>query len=757
MRTVRFPVLLWKDLDGLVTAALVCEEEPIVAAAADADEALRQLKDYLNREHAKGWGPEGDLIEARLETFGVPVRPEYKVRAEDKVHERIHVCAEAVSLRVPCVLARETAGDRVCAAPTVGVMFHYPEAENAKRLLTQYVQDHLKHLTPRELSRFLSPPKVWLDDIPIRVPEQAESAPYDPECATLRLIAENVGDATFRRRWSRAHGREPEVADLARRIGEERANVLIVGEPGCGKTAILVDAVRKVLRADEEDEEKALLRKKAFWFTSAARIVAGMKYLGMWQERCEEVISELSEVDGVLCVDRLLELVRLGGKEAGDGIAAFLLPFLHRKELRLVAEATPSELDACRRLLPGLTDPFQVLRIPPMPRERAIEVLSRVSESLVRDRGVEADPAVPRQAHRLYERFAPYEAFPGAAATFLRDVFASAKREHVARVTEQLVIDRFVRRTGLPELFLRDDVPLSTEDVHGAFRAQVIGQDEACRAATSLVTTFKAGLNDPARPIGVLLFCGPTGVGKTELAKAIGRFFFGHGEGADRLVRRDMSEYALPGAAERLLGLGGGELGELVKRVRQQPFTLVLLDEVEKADPEVFDVLLGVFDEGRITDRWGRRTTFRSTVIVMTSNLGAEGRAAMGFGDAPPPSYDAEARKFFRPEFYNRLDGVVTFRPLDEASIRAITEKELRDIASREGLTKAGLRLEWTDDVVAFLASRGFDRRYGARPLQRALERLVVGPLSRHLVARTGLRGRSLRLRVASDQGLVVE
>jgi ATP-dependent Clp protease ATP-binding subunit ClpC len=243
----------------------------------------------------------------------------------------------------------------------------------------------------------------------------------------------------------------------------------------------------------------------------------------------------------------------------------------------------------------------------------------------------------------------------------------------------------------------------------------------------------------------VLLFAGPTGVGKTELARALSQYLFGHGEQADRMVRLDMSEYAGPGAAERLVGdPAAGGPSDLVKRIRQQPFTVVLLDEIEKAAPEVFDVLLGVFDEGRLTDRFGRLSTFRSAVIVMTSNLGAGAGAGEPFGlvrpgsAAPGGAYESEVMRFFRPEFFNRIDAVVTFGALDEATVHAITEKELTDLGRREGLTRAGLTLAWDAAVVRHLAAAGFDRRYGARPLQRAIETRVVTPLARHLVANPG-------------------
>ena len=200
-----------------------------------------------------------------------------------------------------------------------------------------------------------------------------------------------------------------------------------------------------------------------------------------------------------------------------------------------------------------------------------------------------------------------------------------------------------------------------------------------------------------------------------------------------------MSEYAGHDAVERLIGPPHGEPSELIRKVRQQPFTVLLFDEVEKASPDVFDVLLGVFDEGRLTDRFGRVTNFRSALIVMTSNLGADRQATFGFDAQARPRYRDEAMAFFRPEFFNRLDAVVTFHPLGAETIRAITRKELAAIAAREGLSRAGVSVRWTERLVDHLAAVGFDARYGARPLQRTIEREVVAPLAKWLLERPHL------------------
>ena len=784
MPAYRFPILVCEDHDGRFTACLVEDPGEAPAVGATYAESVRRLKDYLEWVHRKEpWRARPEFLEPSVVWIKVEVRPEYRA-ADDGRKFPVH---ESLPLRVPCVRGRDENGLLLCAMPTLGIRFDFYEEKAFRGLVTHYVQGQLEGKTPRELHRYLPPRAVTADDVIVHVPRGLREREPAPTYPTLDAVAEPLGSRALRGRLSRPWERDAEVSRLVQTLVRERASVLLVGESGVGKSAVLAEAVRKVERegsaaagkrptsaaldqlltdiiggkpeaADDAGKDAFVgddaLRARMpggrhrFWLTSAARLIAGMQYLGQWQERVEALIAELSQFGGVLCVDAVLDLVRAGGRGPGDSLGAFLVPYLQRGELRLVGEATPAELDALRRLLPGFADLFHVHVLPPFTRSQAVAALQRVADSLRQNLHVETERGVTDLVYRLFARFLPYQSFPGQATAFLTRVFDEALREKSTSVTRAQVIRAFVKQTGVPEHLLRDDVLIDHADVLAHFRSRVIGQDNACRAAADLVTTFKAGLNDPNRPVGVMLFAGPTGVGKTELARAISQYLFGHGDETDRLLRLDMSEYAGPSAAERLLGdpHGSGGPSDLVKRIRRQPFTVVLLDEIEKAAPEVFDVLLGVFDEGRLTDAFGRLSTFRSAVIIMTSNLGA--RAGEPFGltrNAPADAYEAEVTRFFRPEFFNRIDAVVTFDALTESTIHAITEKELVELNKREGLTRAGLTLAWDDAVVRHLAAVGFDRRYGARPLQRTIESLVVTPLARLLVERPTLRHATIR------------
>ena len=753
----RFPVLIWEDYTGRFSARLIDDEEdpttPLAGFGKTAREALAQLKEYLvwSFEH-EPWRTAPDFLDPQLVEFRVEVRPEYTLKG------RVYPCDESFPLRVACVHGRQQSGMLVCALPMLGLQFYYYEANALRGLVTTFAQEFLKNSTPQQLRRNLNPKSVRLDELAVRGGKSFASSYTSPVIRNLELVATPLGSDEMRRSFSRAFGRERLVSELVQLLQRDRANVLLVGESGVGKTSILVDAVRIVerdLRATDNDQTPPSQKLHRFWASSAARLIAGMKYLGQWEERCEQVIEELARIDGVIAFEDLLELLHTGGSAATNSIASFFQPFVERSEMRIVSETTPAGLDACRRLLPGFVDTFRVLRVPDFTQAEALSALNAYCTNIERNSPVRMKGDTRNLIYRLFRRFLPYEAFPGKTVNFTATLYERTKSDRATEITRDRVLGAFVKATGLPELFLRDEVSLEERDVQAFFEHEVIGQTEACCAATSAVLTFKAGLNDPARPISVLLFTGPTGVGKTELSRSLARFLFGAAEDSERFVRLDMSEYSLPGSAERLIAGPSGEPSEFINQMRRQPFAVVLFDEIEKADEGVFDLLLSVFDEGRLTDRFGRTTYFQSAVIIMTSNLGAIAAETPGFGSGEIGSstYHRAAQTFFRPEFYNRIDSVLSFSALNKENVRRIAIKELNALNSREGMLKRSVRLVYTDRVVDHVARIGFDSRLGARPLQRVIEKEIVTPLALYLNDNPQLRRTELTVDLDGVKG----
>jgi ATP-dependent Clp protease ATP-binding subunit ClpC len=746
MAAYRFPVLLWQDAAGQFGGCAVEDPASAVAAGPTRSSVLDQLKDYFTWSYKKEpWRGPPEYDAATLTQYKVQVRPEYVDKG------RIYP-SDPVGLLVACVHGQLESGLMYGTLPLLGVTFSYHAGDKLRDTVSYYVQQSMKGRTLEELMRFLPPVRMELDEIIVHVPRAARAAVEAPEVKTLDAVADPISSRRYRSGLSRPWERDAEVERVTTLLAKEKTSAILLGPAGSGKSAVLVAAARKaqlLAGAPDEGQEERPSPLPRIWMTSAARLIAGMRYLGQWQERCDALVAELTLIGGVLCIERLLDLVLAGSDEPSAGVGAYLVPFLQRGELRLVAEATAEELDTCRRLLPSLVDACQVLTVPALSREQSIAALQKVADLHAKNARIILEDSTVPLAFRLFHRFQPYLPMPGPAANFLIELVDQAAVRKAGKVDADAVFQAFVQRSGLPDWLLHDELPLQREDVLADLRKGIIGQEPAIAAAADVILTFKAGVNDPHRPLAVLLFAGPTGVGKTELARAISRYLFGHGGDANRMVRLDMSEYSGPGAATRFLGPPGGEPSALIQRIRQQPFSVVLLDEIEKASPEIFDLLLGLFDEGRLTDRYGRLTTFRSSVLIMTSNLGAAAGEPFGLTRASGRSYESEILSFFRPEFFNRIDAVVAFQPLGAETMRRIAIKELGDIAARQGLVQRGIRFSWTDSVVQYLLDVGFDRRYGARPLQRAIETAIVTPLAKEIAA-AGRRHASVRADVGA-------
>ena len=531
---------------------------------------------------------------------------------------------------------------------------------------------------------------------------------------------------------------------------KQRDSVLLVGASGVGKTAVLRELVRQ--------REKFGFKDVPFWTTSGARLVAGQTGFGMWQERCQKLVAEAKKQNAIVHLGNLVELLEVGKSVSNaQGIASFFRPKIARGELQTVVECTPEQLAVIEKRDANLLGAFQQIRIEEPDRKTGLKILQFVAKEFAQiktenDRKNE-DEAI-KTLDSVHRRYATYSAFPGRPVRFLRNLFTRLEVDEP--LTSEKVLRTFSDETGLPLFLLSDEEKLNLEKTEKWFEQRVLGQSEAIKLIVDLIATVKAKLTKPRKPIASLLFIGATGVGKTELTKALAEFFFSNRE---RLARFDMSEFSTPFAVARLIGGTGEKEGQLTAKMREQPFSVILFDEFEKAHPQFFDLLLQVLGEGRLTDANGRVADFTNSIIVMTSNLGAEtfGRGKSGFltnakeKRAAGQHFNAAVREFLRPEIFNRLDRIVPFAPLDEKTALKITELEIEKLKKREGLRFRQIRLEIEKDVVRFLAHKGYDPRYGARPLRRAIERELAAPLAAELNDRSADEKLSVKINLESQ------
>ncbi|MBI4748060.1 MAG: AAA family ATPase [Acidobacteria bacterium] len=546
----------------------------------------------------------------------------------------------------------------------------------------------------------------------------------DPEKkkSVLEQVATNLNSGFL----SVAYEVDELVESLAAALtGRVQRSVLLVGASGTGKTAIFHELVRT--------RNKYNLGHTPFWATSGSRLVAGMTGFGMWQERCLDVWREATHTKALLHLGNLVELMEVGKSVSNEqGIASFFRSYLARGDMLVVAECTPEQITVIEREDPHLLQVFHRIDISEPSLEVGQKILRRVASDLVPGREVVLDDLGIETLDRLHRRYATYSAYPGRPLRFLKNLIQDAVEGSTLTTTE--VTQTFSRETGLPLFLLDESIPLDLESVHSWFSQQVIGQPQAVDLVVDLLAAIKAGVTRPNRPLSSFLFVGPTGVGKTEMAKALAEFLF---RDRTRMTRFDMSEFATPAGILRLIGGLGLAEGLLTAKVREQPFSVILFDEVEKAHPMFFDLLLQVIGEGRLTDASGRLADFRNAVVIMTSNLGAESyrRNTIGFGDDRQPEavvrhFVEAVRSYLRPEMFNRIDRIVPFGPLSPETIVAVARREIDLMQRREGIKFRNLHLDVSPEVPDFLAARGYDVVYGARPLKRCLERELLVPLS---------------------------
>jgi ATP-dependent Clp protease ATP-binding subunit ClpC len=530
-------------------------------------------------------------------------------------------------------------------------------------------------------------------------------------------------------------GREERVARVAEALGNApRDPVVLIGEHGVGKTALLRAALDR------------LPARPLVFEASASEVNAGMTFVGELQGRVREIAEHLRDTNAVWVLPRMEEALYAGQhNRSPQGLLDALMPYLENGDVVVAAEVSPSAWQLLVKSRPRIASLFTAVRVPVLGGAAAQAVCA---DALRRSGvGVHASGDVLAEAAELAEQFLPSVAPPGALLTLVGAAAAEAGEAGRTEVDSADVLRVLSRTSRLPLAMLDPDAPLDTDAVRGFLSERVIGQPEAVDCLVERVALVKAGLTDPTRPLGVFLFVGPTGTGKTEIAKTLAEYMFGS---ASRLIRLDMSEFQTADSLERLLSDAGSDqyAAPLISSVRADPFAVVLLDEFEKAASPIWDVFLQVFDDGRLTDLQGATVDFRRCVFILTSNVGsaiARG-SAVGFdrrAEQPfsPERIERVVAQSFRPEFLNRIDRVVVFRPFAREQMRALLEKELRQVEDRRGLRGRPWAIEYDESALTLLVDRGFSPELGARPLKRAVERYLLAPLAQVIVEHTAPTG----------------
>ena len=601
----------------------------------------------------------------------------------------------------------------------------------------------------------------------------------------------------------------------------QKNNPLLIGEPGVGKTAVAEGLAQLIVSNQVPD----ILRGKRLLTLDVSALVAGSKYRGEFEDRLKKCIKEVKDAgDIILFIDEMHTLIGAGSAEGSIDAAAILKPPLSRGEIQVIGATTIDEYrkhlekDSAleRRFQPitvGEPNEEQALRIMEGLRDRyeahhqvhftdeALQAAVTLSDRYIQDRFL-PDKAIdvmdeagarmrirnmtlPDELREMDDKLRQIRSDKDKAiaeqdferAAKLRDQESAVKDERAAaekkwaedsqksvhQVTAQDIADVVSMTTGVPVSNLTEAETEKLLRMEGVLHERVIGQEEAVTALSKAIRRSRAGLKDPKRPAGSFIFLGPSGVGKTELSKALAEFLF---SSEDALISFDMSEYMEKHSVSRLVGsppgyVGFDEGGQLTKAVRQRPYSVVLFDEIEKAHPDVFNILLQILEEGRLTDAQGRTVDFRNTVIIMTSNIGAreisapttlgfspEGKA--GLSDKEIKSrVMGEVKKLFRPEFLNRIDEIIVFKSLTQEQIVEIAKLMVADL--RERLIAQNMTINLTDDAYKLIAKEGTDAAYGARPLRRAIQRLLEDPLSEELLEGKWTSGSVIQANVSED------
>ena len=623
-------------------------------------------------------------------------------------------------------------------------------------------------------------------------------------------------------------GRAEEIERVIQILNRrQKNNPCLIGEPGVGKTAIAEGLAQRIVAGDVPFK----LRDKEVYLLDLTALVAGTQFRGQFEQRMKGLIDEVKKLGNIiLMIDEIHNIVGAGDAEGSMNAANILKPALSRGEIQVIGATTFNEYRKSIEKDSALERRFQPVTVGEPSQEATLEILKGLREKYeqhhklhITDEALKA--AVELSTRYINDRFLPDKAIDlmDEAASRVRmeteeispelksleeKITALAKDKEAAIAKqdyetaaqlrdiekdyrEQVEIERDKRRknnqqhrpvtaediaavvagwTGIPVTRLTEDESQRLLNMEKTLHERVVGQDEAVRAVARAIRRGRVGLKDPKRPIGSFLFLGPTGVGKTELCKTLAESMFGD---ENAMIRIDMSEYMERHTVSRLIGsppgyVGHDEGGQLTEKVRRKPYSVVLFDEIEKAHEDVWNIMLQILDDGRITDSQGRTVDFKNTVIVMTSNIGAKALTAagakLGFdADDKKAEADADAayaqaketvlaelRQTFRPEFLNRIDDIIVFRPLTEEDIREVARRMLKTVSAR--METMGIHLDASDEAVAELAKEGFDPKYGARPLRRCIQSKVEDAVAEKMLDGTLKAGDTAKLTVENNR-----
>jgi ATP-dependent Clp protease ATP-binding subunit ClpC len=565
-----------------------------------------------------------------------------------------------------------------------------------------------------------------------------------------------------------AIARESEIRALARTLARSKKNnPLLLGDAGVGKTAVVEGLAYAIHKGTAP---KSLLNKRIVQI-EIGTLVAGTSLRGQFEERLIGIVDEIKNAGNViLFIDEIHTIVGAGDTiDSNLDAANILKPALARGDIMCIGATTHEEYRRAIAQDPALDRRFRTLDIEEPSEADSLKILEGQRKRLEDHHSVVIKPETLEGAINLSVRFLPDRRLPDKALDLLdeactRVVIRSMSPEDnpsgIPEVGVEHVAAVLSDWTGIPVTDLTKDEKRRLAGLEDAIMKRVIGQESAVQTIAEAIKTARAGLGNPARPIGVFLFLGPSGVGKTELARALAAFMFGSDEA---MLRLDMSEFHDSHTVARLIGAPPGYKdtqrgGQLTDGLRRRPYSVVLLDEVEKAAPEVFDIFLQVFDEGRLSDAHGRVVDAKNSVFIMTSNIGTEeARKLLGFAANADTlvDYSAYLKRFFRPEFMNRIDEVITFRPLTPETLGQILDLQLGELHQR--LAGQKLKLELAQDARELILQKGFDPVNGARPLRRAIERLLTRPLSSRIVEERFQPGETIVARADGDDHLKFE